>query len=125
MANGDGYTCTVKLTDNGPTCTCSIPQLEKLPCKHVIATCAKEKGCASISMYSKCAWWYTMENYTETYAGPFYPVLDPRTWAEYNGPLNLPPEFRRPAALPPSIRIRTTVDEGHKGHRHNKCSNYK
>ena len=119
MADREGYTCTVKLTDNDPTYTCNIPQLEKLPREHVIVACAKEKGCAKISTCSLCAWWYIVENYTETYARLFHPVLDLHTWAEYNRPLILPPEFRRPAGRPPSVRICTTMNEGREGH--NNC----
>ena len=99
MANREGYTCAIKLTDNDSTCTCNIPQL-KLPREHVIATCAKEKGCVNISMYSLCAWWYIVENYPKTYVGLFHPIPDPRTWVEYNRPMILPPEFRRPASRP-------------------------
>jgi len=83
VANREGYTCAIKLTDNDSTCTCNIPQL-KLPREHVIATCAKEKGCVNISMYSLCAWWYIVENYPKTYVGLFHPIPDPRTWVEYN-----------------------------------------
>jgi len=63
--------------------------------------------------------------YTKTYAGLFHHVPDACTWAEYNGLMILPHEFRKPAGRPASVRIRTTMDEGHEVHRSNRCSNCK
>jgi len=95
VADRERYTCIVKLTDKSPTCSCNIPQLQKLPCEHVIATYAKKKGCANISMYSLCALLYTVENYSKTYAGLSHLVPDSRTWAEYSGLMIFPPDVRR------------------------------
>jgi len=54
--------------------------------------------------------------------GLFHHVLDPRYWTKYNMSAILPPEVRRPPGYPPYVRIRGTIDEGHEGHEHNRCS---
>jgi len=43
--------CVINLTENRPTCSCNLLQLQKLPCAHVIATRVKKKDCANINTY--------------------------------------------------------------------------
>jgi len=66
-----------------------------------------------------------MENYNKTYAGLFHPIPDSQTWAEYTGPMIFPPDVRRPAGHPPSVCIRTTMDEGCESYTCNRCRNCK
>ena len=47
----EGYMCIVNLTKDGPTYSYNLPQLQKLPCAHVIAAYAQEKYYANISTY--------------------------------------------------------------------------
>ena len=50
VANREGYICTVNLIELGPTCSCNLPQLQKMPRAHVIAACAND--CVNISTYA-------------------------------------------------------------------------
>ena len=115
--------CVINLTENRPTCSCNLLQLQKLPCVHVITACALD--CANISTYILCAQWYTEDNYNKIYAGPFHPVLDKRYWPGRSGPTMLPLEVRRPPGCAPYVCIRGHMDEGCEGHRCNICSNCK
>ena len=107
-------------------CSCYLSQLQKLSCEHVISTCAKERDCANIIIYSLCASWYTVKNYYRAYALRFHPVPGSRYWPDKNVEyITLPPEVSRPQGRSQSTRIRNTMDEEHKDHRLNKCSNCK
>ena len=68
MSNWKGYNWTINFTEDDPACSYNLPQLQKLPCAHVITTCARERDCANITTYSLCASCYTMENFNKTYA---------------------------------------------------------
>jgi len=57
-----------------------------------------------------------MENYSQTYAGLFYPVPDKRHWSERSGPTILPHEVGRSLGRPSFVRIRVTMDDMHEGH---------
>ena len=51
--------------------------------------------------------------------------MDKQYWEPYNRSLIFPPQYKRPADHPPSVRIKGTIDEDREGHRRNRCSNCK
>ena len=77
--------------------------------------------CANINTCIMCAEWYIVESYSKSYVGLFHLVLDSWYWTEYDGHVDLPPEARRQAGRPPSIRMYTTMDEGREGHMCYRC----
>ena len=114
VSNKKRYNCIVNLTENEFTRSCNLPQLQKMPCAHVIAACAKKRDCANISTYSLCALWYNVENYSKTYTGLFHHVIDLWYWPERNEPTILPPKIRRSLGRLPPIKIRDTRMKGMK-----------
>jgi len=61
--------------------------------------------------------WYSVDNYAKAYSPLFHPIMDKQHWEPYNGPLILPPQYKRLAGRPPSVRINGTMDEGRESHR--------
>ena len=88
-------------------------------------TCAKERECTNNSIYSLCAPWYTVENYSKTYASLLHHVPDSRYYPEYNESVIVPPEVRRLSNRLPYVRIHDTMDEKREGHIRNRYSNCK
>ncbi|XP_020245215.1 uncharacterized protein LOC109823346 [Asparagus officinalis] len=82
---------TVKLFDVDCTCTCNIPQLQKIPCAHVLAASSNQLGGARIPYNRYCSPWYSTIHYRKTYSKSFHPPDDSRYWSEYTGPRLIPP----------------------------------
>ncbi|XP_020242978.1 uncharacterized protein LOC109821202 [Asparagus officinalis] len=117
-----GHNYTVNLGGAHCTCTCNIPELQKLPCPHVIAVTSKQSGGANISYYTYASEWYQSSNYREAYKQCFHPVHDSRYWPHYNGPHVVPPSYKRQAGRPRSVRLKGTMDEGREGApKKNRC----
>ncbi|XP_020250107.1 uncharacterized protein LOC109827508 [Asparagus officinalis] len=110
------------LVDHTCTCTCNVPQLQLIPCSHVVAACSDLQGGARISHYEFVDAWYSAYNYQQTYKECFRPPYDSRHWTQ-DGPRILPPLYKRSAGRPRSVRIRNSMNDGREGaRRRNKCS---
>ena len=128
-----GKAFTVTLQENTCSCSCNIPLLQKLPCLHVMAACARTIGGANRSYYDFCSMWFSVENYKASYAPSFHPIPDSRYWDAYHGPTILPPPTKRKTGRPRSTRIKGMMNKmggskqntcskcGQKGHKRSTC----
>ncbi|XP_025661712.1 uncharacterized protein [Arachis hypogaea] len=74
------------------TCDCGHFQVERLPCRHVIACCANQ--CLDWQLYVHDV--YKMTEIRKVYRFEFTPLRDPETWPAYEGPtLVANPALRR------------------------------
>ncbi|KAI5335436.1 hypothetical protein L3X38_025569 [Prunus dulcis] len=87
--NMDGL---VDLTNN--SCSCRKFQLEKLPCKHVVAVCRFLK----VSVYAKASRYYTRKTWMDAYSDSIYPVQPHGMW-------DTPEDVRSRVVLPPMARV--------------------
>ena len=62
----------VNLTEDELTCSYNLPQLQKLACAHIIASCAQEKDFANIITFFLCAQLYNVDNYSKAYVILFH-----------------------------------------------------
>ncbi|XP_029145917.1 uncharacterized protein [Arachis hypogaea] len=63
-------------------CDCGHFQVERLPCRHVIACCANQ--CLDWQLYVHDV--YKMTEVRKVYRFEFTPIGDPKTWPAYEGP---------------------------------------
>ena len=125
VSSQKGYTFTVIITEGELYCTCNLPQLQKLPCAHVIAACSNESSCTDISTYSLCAFWYSVDNYCKFYALKFLHVPDAWFSLENTVDYYISPLMLEGHRVTP-FRSHTRGMYGEReGHRWNICSNCK
>ncbi|RYR15176.1 hypothetical protein Ahy_B04g071902 [Arachis hypogaea] len=77
MADGSIY--TVNLAQRH--CDCGHFQVERLPCRHVLACCANQRLDWQVYVHDV----YKMSEICKVYRGEFVPMGDPSTWAPYEG----------------------------------------
>ena len=106
-------------------CSCDIPQLQHLPCAHVMAACSNQGFGANLSFIPYCAPWYRVKNYQRAYEPSFKHIPDERFWGEDVVQKILPPVFTRKAGRPRTNRMKNRADESREGKRQNICSNCK
>ncbi|XP_057730854.1 uncharacterized protein LOC130946197 [Arachis stenosperma] len=75
----DGSIHTVNLAQRH--CDCGHFQVERLPCRHVLACCANQRLDWQIYVHDV----YKMSEICKVYRGEFVPMGDPSTWAPYEG----------------------------------------
>ncbi|XP_072088021.1 uncharacterized protein [Arachis hypogaea] len=75
----DGTIYTVNLAQRH--CDCGYFQVERLPCRHVLACCANQ--CFDWQVYVHDV--YKMSEICKVYRGEFVPMGDPSTWDRYEG----------------------------------------
>ncbi|KAK1258301.1 hypothetical protein QJS04_geneDACA010445 [Acorus gramineus] len=102
-------------------CQSNVPMLFHYPCAHVKAAC----GYARIApgMYvSEC---FYADSFRGTYAPVFHAVDDASRWPApiENDPIFVPPQIKRPAGRPKSVRRRMHMDNNDDLPK-NKCSKY-
>ncbi|QHO23522.1 uncharacterized protein DS421_12g364270 [Arachis hypogaea] len=74
------------------TCDCGNFQVERLPCRHVIACCANRRLNWQLYVHDV----YKMTEVRKVYRFEFMPLGDPETWPDYQGPtLVANPALRR------------------------------
>ncbi|RYR07213.1 hypothetical protein Ahy_B05g074524 [Arachis hypogaea] len=75
----DGSIYTVNLAQRH--CDCGHFQVERLPCRHVLACCANQRLDWQVYVHDV----YKMSEICKVYRGEFVPMCDPSTWAPYEG----------------------------------------
>ncbi|RYR07521.1 hypothetical protein Ahy_B05g074891 [Arachis hypogaea] len=75
----DGSVYTVNLAQRH--CDCGHFQVERLPCRHVLACCANQRLDWQVYVHDV----YKMSEICKVYRGEFVPMGDPYTWALYEG----------------------------------------
>ncbi|XP_016171235.1 uncharacterized protein LOC107613655 [Arachis ipaensis] len=75
----DGSIYTINLAQRH--CDCGHFQVERLPCRHVLACCANQRLDWQVYVHDV----YKMSKICKVYRGEFVPMGDPSTWAPYEG----------------------------------------
>lgn len=70
------------------TCTCRVPQLQHMPCSHLITAC-RIRGVDHTSP-AYLATVYSKYSVLKTWESRFEPILDPSQWPDYTGPEYVP-----------------------------------
>ncbi|RYR70129.1 hypothetical protein Ahy_A03g016642 [Arachis hypogaea] len=82
------------------TCDCGHFQVERLPCRHVIACCANQRLDWQLYVHDV----YKMTEVRKVYRFEFTPLGDPETWPAYEGPtLVANPALRRTSKGQPKL----------------------
>jgi hypothetical protein len=72
----------VNLSEN--TCTCGVPQLLHIPCRHTIVVCNLLSQNFYVSPFMTT--YNTLEELVHTWSPRFVPFLDEEQWELYDGP---------------------------------------
>ncbi|XP_057733987.1 uncharacterized protein LOC130949221 [Arachis stenosperma] len=82
------------------TCDCGHFQVERIPCRHVIACCANQRLDWQLYVHDV----YKMTEVRKVYRFEFTPLGDPETWPTYEGPtLVVSPAMRRTSKGRPKL----------------------
>ncbi|RYR21939.1 hypothetical protein Ahy_B03g067221 isoform B [Arachis hypogaea] len=112
-------------------CDCGHFQVERLPCRHVIACCANQRLDWQVYVSNV----YKISQICKIYKIEFVPVGDTATWTDYQGPTMIAnPALRRTLkGHPKSTRYLNEMDSrkmrgpqvcrlcGRQGHSHSRC----
>ncbi|XP_029149734.1 uncharacterized protein [Arachis hypogaea] len=82
------------------TCGCRHFQVERIPCRHVIACCANQRLDWQLYVHDV----YKMTEVRKVYRFEFTPLGDPETWPAYEGPTMVAnPALRRTSKGRPKL----------------------